>query len=228
MSNGGFARIEWKYHHVKTVDENGEEKWVINPDMVEWERDYGVDMKLIERKAGYAGYVNERNEYNQVIRTTYMDDEWKPTRNEERQIASIEFKYEGTSPLEPAIYESYYDEDGNPCESLTGSYARAMVNGGPKQNLLLSESFFTASGEPDTSVANGAHRVDYHFDGNLLQPSARYYDAQGNALKTRGNFATLLREYNSRGNLLWQATFDTEGKLVLADAKAAVQVHSYD
>ena len=228
MSNAGHARIEYKYHPVKIVGEDGREKWVIRPDMVEWERYFGTDLRLIERKAGFAGYVNERNEYHQVIRTTYMDDQWQPVRNDETQYASIEFKYEGTDPKEPAVYESYFDQAGVPCESITGAYARSMVNGGPKKNLLLEEEFFTADGQPDTNVVHGAHKVVYNFDGNLLQTSARYYNQDGTAKETRTGMATLLREYNRNGSLLWEATFDSQNHLVNASGQSAVQVHTYD
>ena len=228
MSNGGFARIEYKYHRDRYLDEDDNELWVVNPDSVERERYFGTDMELVQRKAGYAGIVNEFNDNNQVIRTTYMSDKWQPVRNDERQLASIEYKYAGTSPEEPAVYEAYFDEKGDPCESLTGAYARSMVYGGPKQDLLLEEAFFTAEGEKDTNISNGAHKIVYTFDGNLLQTSVNYYDADGNPCENKSGVSSMLREYNDNGRLLWQATFDAEGNLVSNGGQGAVQVHTYD
>ena len=143
------------------------------------ERYFGPDMKLIPKKAGYAGLTNEYNGYNQVVRTVYRDTEWKPVRNDERQLAIVEYRYAGTDMWEPAVYEAYFDEKGVPCESLTGAYARSMVYGGPKMNLLLEEAFFDANGGRTVSVLNQAHRVAYGYSGDLRQTSARYYDVEG-------------------------------------------------
>ena len=227
MSNGGFARQEWKYARIRRVDDKGNEHWDINPTMVEHEKDYGVDLQLIERKAGYAGLLNERNENGQVIRTTYMDAAWEPTRNDEMQWASIEFTYDSPDIDAPAVAEAYFDEKGAPCEGITGAYGRQMVYGGPKQNLLLSEQFLDAQGQPDTNVTHGASRVEYAFDGNMNQTAARYYDQNGKPFTARYGYAAILREYNGTGGLLWQATFDPAGALV-ATGTSAAQVHTYD
>ena len=124
MVDYGYARIEYKYEG--PGGEDGE-LWKISPDAEKWQKYYGTDMKLIERKAGNAGFENFRNEYGQIIRTVYMDDTWHPTRNEEAQFAWVEYTYAGTDPEEPAITEAYFDKDGNPCEGATGAYARGMV-----------------------------------------------------------------------------------------------------
>ncbi len=71
MSNDGYARIEWKFRRVKTVGENGEDLWVVQPDQVERERYFGTDMHLIQLKAGYAGLLNEWNGNGQITRVTY-------------------------------------------------------------------------------------------------------------------------------------------------------------
>lgn len=101
MADSGRARDEILYAHAPGGDREANEQWRMSLDQVKEWRFYGPDLKLIELKAGYAGYVNERNDYGQVIRTTYMDDHWEPTRTEERQLASITYEYEGTSPDEP-------------------------------------------------------------------------------------------------------------------------------
>ena len=41
------------------------------------------------------------NPYNQVITTTYMDTEWQPTRDKEREFAIVRYEYKGTNSDEP-------------------------------------------------------------------------------------------------------------------------------
>ena len=107
MCKHGYARIEDRYHRARTLTADGKEKWVIYTyDEKEMERYFGPDMKLIPKKAGYAGLTNEYNGYNQVVRTVYRDTEWKPVRNDERQLAIVEYRYAGTDMWEPAVYEA--------------------------------------------------------------------------------------------------------------------------
>ncbi len=228
MSNDGYARIEWKFHRVKTTGDNGEDLWVIRPDQVERERFFGTNMQLIQIKAGFAGLVNERNENEQIIRTTYYNTSWQPTRNEETQYASIEFRYKGTSVADPAVYEAYFDETGRPCEGINGAYARTMVYGGPHNSLLLEEAFFTADGKNDTNVLNNAHRVAYSYNGTLMQTGVRYYGMDDKLYESRTGAAAVLREYTQGGSLLWEASFGTDGSLVTVGGQYAAQVHTYD
>ena len=228
MSNGGFARIEDLYYRAHRVDDEGNDLWVIQPDQIERERYFGTDLELIQLKAGHAGLENHRNENGQVIETVFMDAAWEPTRHDERQYASITFTYDSPAQDAPAVSEAYFDETGAPCEGLTGAYGRQMVYGGPKQNLLLSERFLDASGNPDTCVSHGAHRVDYAYDGNMTQTAARYYGIDGQPIITRYGYAAILREYNASGSLLWQATFDENGNLTAGGSTSVVQVHAYD
>ena len=228
QANGGFARLEKKYDGEWVEDEDGNRTWVLNPDITKWEKYYGPDLQLIERKAGYAGYENTRNDAGQVISTVYMDDTWHPTRNEEHQYARIDFRYDSDDPKAPAVYEAYFDENGEPTEGITGAYARTMVYGGPQQNLLMEERFLNEEDEPDTSVQNGAHRVTYTYDRNLLQTSAVYSGTDGQLSATRTGMAALYREYNRDGQLLWEATFGEDGKPITVNAPHAVQVHTYD
>ena len=228
QSNGGFARMEEKYDGAWQIDDEGNRIWALNPDIIKWQKTYGSDLELIERKAGYAGYENFRNENGQIISTVYMDDAWQPTRNEEHQYARIDFKYDSDDPAAPAVYEAYFDENGNPVEGITGAYARSMVYGGPKKNLILEETFFDAEGNPDTSVAIGAHRAVYTYDRNLLQTSACYYNADGSLSATRTGLAALRREYNRDGQLLWEANFDENGDPIAVNGTFAAQVHTYD
>ena len=222
LRNGGYARIEWKFEGPDHFQGEGTNTWSIEPNEVKWEKTFGTDLELIERKSGNAGYENFRNEYGQIIRTVYYNDQWQPTRFEEGQFAWIDYGYEGTDPREPAIYEGYFYENGNPTENISGAYARSMVYGGPKKNLLLEEAFWNADGTPDTSVTTGAHRAVYTYDSNLLQTSVRYYDQDGNPFETHTGEAAILREYNHNGNLLWEATFDTEGNPVVVNGTDAV------
>ena len=228
MANEGYARIEKKYESTVDFAGNGKNNWKIDPDLTKWEKYYGTDMNLIERKAGHAGYENYRNEFGQIIRTVYKDDQWLPTRFDEGHYATIEFAYEGTSLEEPAVYEAYFDKDGNPVEGITGAYARSMVYGGPKKNLLLEEAFYDAEGNPDTSVVTGAHKATYTYDRNLLQTSVHYYNADGTLSATRNGEAAMLREYNSKGNLLWEVTFGDDNMPMAVNGTNAAQVHSYD
>ena len=39
-------------------------------------------------------------------------------------------------------------------------------------------------GKPDISVTNGAHRVVYNYDGNLFMTGTRFYDSDGNNIKS--------------------------------------------
>ncbi|MCR4883163.1 MAG: hypothetical protein K6A68_06315, partial [Clostridiales bacterium] len=127
LCNGGYARIEWKFDIPDHFTGGGTSLWETELDGARWMRNFGTDMKLIKRKAGYAGYENFRNAYGQIIRTVYMDENWQPTRNDEAQYAWIDYSYTGTSLEEPAAAEAYFDQDGNPCEGITGAYARSMV-----------------------------------------------------------------------------------------------------
>ena len=99
MSNAGCVRVESKFTGPGSVISG---TWVTKLDNIQWQRIFGTDLKLIKRKAGYAGYENFRNEYGQIIKTVYMDDQWQPTRNEETQYSWVEFEYQGTDPDEPA------------------------------------------------------------------------------------------------------------------------------
>ena len=228
QSNGGFARIEWKLFDDDNYKLDDNKLWVLNSPYAQWEKYYGTDMKLVERKAGHAGIENFKNENNQIIKTVYMDDQWLPTRYEEGQYAWIEYQYETNDPTEPACYEAYFDKDGNPVEGITGAYARSMVYGGPKKNLLLEEAFFDAEGNPDTSIKTGAHKATYTYDRNLLQTSVHYYNADGTLSATRNGEAVMLREYNSKGSLLWEVTFGDDNKPMAVNGTNAAQVHSYD
>ena len=233
MNHAGYARREFRYAEGIRYDSK---LWKLNEYNIAWEKDYGVDMKLQKRKTGYAGWVNERNEYGQVIRITYMDDTWNPARNDEIQYASIAFEYAGTKTSEPAVYESYYDKDGNPCQNVDGYYARAMTYTGPHLSQLASEEFFRVEVDeegkyhtyPEVSIANGAHLITYNYNGNSIQTALHYFDKEGKEFTAIKGYATLLREYNKAGSLLWEATFDEEGALVSPGGKSASQVHTYD
>ena len=79
-----------------------------------------------------------------------------------RTILQLRFaaaEREGTEADDPATYEAYFDENGDPCESTFGSYARAMVWEGPHKNILAEERYLDANGDPDTSISSGAYRV---------------------------------------------------------------------
>ena len=201
MSQGGYARREVLWRRSLVRDKDNKDHWVTYPDQVHQEKYFGTDLKLIQVKAGYSGLVNDYNENGQVTKTTYMDHDWKPARNDERQFASIEYKYEGTDPLEPPVYEAYFDKDGKPVQSLDGSYVRTMTYGGPKKNLLLAEEFYDAAGNPSTSVVNGAHRVEYTYSKGLEQATARYYAVNGQPCMSKRGYAILLSEYNRMGKL---------------------------
>ena len=158
----------------------------------------------------------------------YKDDQWEPVRNDEKQYAWIEYTYGSNDIEDPAIFEAYFDEFGNPTEEISGAYARSMVYGGPKKNLLLEEAFYDADGNPDTSITTGAHKATYTYDRNLLQTSVHYYNADGTLSATRTGEAAMMREYNSKGSLLWEAIFGDDGNLMAVNGTNAVQVHSYD
>ena len=175
-------------------------------------------MKLIQVKAGYAGLVNKRNSARQVVETTYYDANWKPVRNDERQFATIQYRYNSNDPEAAPVYEEYFDQNGKRCESTDGCYARRMNYGGPQHNLLLSEEFLNEKGKPDTSISTGAYRAVYNYDGNMLQTAAMYYDAEGNPFKAHTGYATLLREYTATGNLLWEVTLDPDRNPVRSDS----------
>ena len=228
LCDGGYARIEWKLEDPGDHYDKGIVTWVVDPDGMRWEKVFGTDMKLINRKAGYSGFENFRNGNGQIIRRVYYDDNWLPARDDEYQYAEIDYQYDSDDPEDPAVYEAYFDKDGNPCEGITGAYARSMVYGGPKKNLLLEEAFYDAEGNPDTNVTTGAHKAVYTFDKNLLQTSVHYYNADGTASATRTGEAAMMREYNNRGNLLWEVTFGDDGNLATVNGTNAAQVHSYD
>ena len=156
-----------------------------------------------------------------------MDSEWKPVRDDESQYAEIRYRYEGEDPNEPPAYEAYYDQFGKPCQSTYGCYARAMTYGGPHHHLLYSEEFLDVDGGPATSIETGAHLAVYSYNGSE-QTSARYYDIAGNPFTSYYGYATLLREYNKAGRLLWEATLDEKGHLTAAGGRYAAQVHRYD
>ena len=219
MCNSGYARIEFLFNgHWEEKDED--QRWVTNPEQIRQEKFFGTDLELIRNKAGYAGLVNEWNGNGQVSRTTYYDHNWEPVRNDELQYARIDYTYDNPAADAPPVYEAYFDQDGNPCEGITGTYARSMVYGGPKHNLLLEESFFDADGEKDTNVYNHAHRIVYGYDGAMHQTSLRYYDTEGNPSENRTGMAAMLREYTQNGNLLWEATFGADGNLAAVNGQA--------
>ena len=228
MHMNGYCRLEKKYHRERYQSEDGTERWIVNPDATEWEKRFGTDLNLIRIKAGYSGYVNEFNGNDQVIKTTYMDDQWQPVRNDELQYAWITYEYNTTAKDAPPCFEAYFDQFGIPCENVNGAYARAVTYGGPKQNLLIEEAFFTSDRTPDVSVLTGAHRVVNHYSKNLLLDGAAYYDEDGNLMETSSGYASLMREYNTDGQLLWEITLDPQGKPVNAGGVGAAQVHTYD
>ncbi len=228
MCLNGYARIEYRFTPDAQSRRKLNERWTLYADDKVFEKYYGTDMELIDVKAGYSGWINERNEHGQVVRTTYMDEKWEPTRDDELQYASIAYEYKGTSANEQPSYERYYDENGDPCVSITSTYARSMVYGGPEHNILFSESFFDEKDEPDVSASTGAHRADYYYDGSLLQTMTRYMDTEGRAFTGKTGYAAMYREYNRDGRLLWEAFFGDDGKLVPGRSKYAAQVHSYD
>ena len=227
MCLNGYARIEFLYMDYPPTDEN-QLLWDLYTDYIIREQYFGPDMELIEIKAGYAGLENERNRNGQVLSTTYMDKNWKPVRNNERQLASIRYQYASSRYEAPPVYEEYFDKDGNPCESTDGCYARRMTYGGPQENLLLSEEFLDAKGGADVNVTTGAHRAVYAYNGNTVQTSVRYYDAAGKPFKSNNGYASLYREYTSAGSLIWEATLDENGDPVTVGGRCAAQVHSYD
>ena len=103
-----------------------------------------------------------------------------------------------------------------------------MVYGGPHKDLLLEETFLDKNGEPDNNISTGASRAVYAYNGDLLRTSVRYYDVDGNAVRTTEGYATQVREYGNGGTLLWEATFDETGSLNIANGQYAVAVHTYD
>ena len=224
----GYARIEYQYVHDDADRSEDTGAVSMTGDIIKQEKYFGTDMNLIKVKAGMAGYVNECNEYGQVIRTTYMDENWQPVRNDEFQYASVTYSYDSNEADAPAVYEAYYDKEGNPCEGRGGYYARSMTYGGPLNKLLLKESYLDAQGQPDVSMINGVSSVVYGYDKNEVQTSARYYDQQGNATTCRSGYATVLREYLSADKILWQVTLGADGQLVTADTSSAAIVYSYD
>ena len=70
--------------------------------------------------------------------------------------------------------------------------------------------------------------MTYTYDGNLQRTSARYFDANGNPFNSNMGYASVVREYSSMGQLLWEMAEDAEGKLVNAGGQYAAQVHTYD
>ena len=179
-------------------------------------------------KAGYAGLINIRNRYGQVVRTTYYDADWKPVRNDEFQYATIKYEYDNKDADSPPNYEAYYDKDGKPCESIDGYYARRMTYSGPQNNLLTSEMFLNAVGGADISVASGAHRVEYHYNGSQMQTSVRFFDENGLPFQSYKGFASKYCEYNFSGSLLWEVYYNASGDLVSAGGHFAAQSHCYD
>ena len=72
MTGSGMARLERKFADVPDSSrKNQPGSKELN--QIRQEKYFGTDMELIDVKAGYAGYVNERNEYGQVISVTFMD-----------------------------------------------------------------------------------------------------------------------------------------------------------
>ncbi|MDO4418409.1 MAG: hypothetical protein Q4C02_09065, partial [Eubacteriales bacterium] len=228
MSKDGRARQETIFRADQKSKLDSYNTWMQSGEYILQDKYFGTDLNLIELKGGYAGYVNEVNEHNQVVSTTYMDDTWQPTRDQERQFSTIRYEYEGTDEDEPAVREAYFDEKGEPCESKDGYYARRMEYGGPQKTLLLSEEYLDAEGKADKSVSTGASIVTYTFDKNRTQTSSRYYDADKKPVSTQNGYASLLREFNSAGSLLWETTLGTDGSLVNAGGQYAAQTHTYD
>ncbi|MBQ1310582.1 MAG: hypothetical protein IIY55_01945, partial [Blautia sp.] len=228
MCLNGHARIEIKGAQLPTLEKKLSERWLQYFDRISEERYYGTNMKLIERKNGIAGVVNERNQYGQVIRTVYMDSNWNPVRNEEFQYAVIRYEYKGTDILDRPVIESYYNASDEPVECKNGYYIRTMTYGGPYQSLLLAESFFDSDKKPDTEVSSRAHRIEYSYNGDFLQTGVRYYDKNGKPFAISKGYQSSLREYNKDGRLLWEVTLDEKGNLVNQPGKYAAQVHSYD
>jgi len=127
LTGNSMARIEYKFADVPGSSWKKNQRVSEALKHIRQEKYFGTDLELINVKAGYAGYVNERNEYGQVTSVTFMDENWEPTCSNELQYASIHFEYEGTAADANPVYEKYFDEDGNPVEAKDGCCARSMT-----------------------------------------------------------------------------------------------------
>lgn len=224
----GYARIEYLFARRSVRQDDGSERVVLSNDAVAQEKYFGVDMNLIQLKAGYAGIVNERNRYGQVIRTIYMNSDWLPARNDEFQYAEIRYTYAGTEIDEKPVHEEYFNMEGKPCENVNGYYARDMVWGGPRGELLLREAFLDQNGNADVSVDKGVSAVEYSYNGDRLQTSVRYFNQSGAPIAANNGYAACLREYGTGNHLLWEATLNTENQLVTVGSGCALRANAYD
>jgi len=121
----------------------------------------------------------------------------------------IAYVYDG---YDRVLEEHYLDADGNPVYTTGGYQAKRYTR--DLMNRVISEAYYLADMKTKVDSVHGYCEIAYEYDRNSNVVKKTYYGANGWGAADHDGVNRIEREYDERGNLLWEKKFDLSMKQI--------------
>ena len=180
------------------------------------------DGNLVEGPFGWARFRNEIDEYGNIVRESYFDQNDKPEYFQGYHTVVYEYDDRGF------LHTSYFlDVDGNPCVSQDyGFHMQKMSDN--SQGYVVDDCFYDENGKQCNSY-EGFSRGTLAYDayGNITERC--YYDAENKLLDPSQGYSKVKSKFDEMGNEIETFYYDANDSLCRVDDDLYAGVrHTYD
>ena len=121
----------------------------------------------------------------------------------------IAYVYDG---LDRVMEEYYQDAEGSPITTVKGYQAKRYTR--DLMDRVISEACYMADLQTKVDSTDGYCEIAYAYDKNSNVVKITYYGANGWGAADENGVNRIEREYDERGNLLWEKKYDLGMKLI--------------